>query len=194
MQRIAERVGRALERQGLLVCDCEHSYLPVDPKADGVLDNVLGASITSRIAVGPRAVQKVFTVQTVLPAAERDEQERVARASGFSLHAWVAAKAGERDTLGHLCRYVARPAVASARLAVTSAGAIRYALKTPYRNAAGFAASLDPPPRYWRAGRPTIGAAGVADHPRPSLPTRCRPRRQLRAFARTIACAETIVR
>lgn len=50
------------------------------------------------------------------------------------MHAAVAAAAGERAKLEHLRRYVARPAVASARQAVTAAGAIRYTLKTPYRD------------------------------------------------------------
>ena len=51
-------------------------------------------SCTYRIAVGPQAGRKVFSLQT-LPA--RDPQDQCAdsggKAAGFSLHAGVAAKA-----------------------------------------------------------------------------------------------------
>jgi hypothetical protein len=33
-----------------------------------------------------------------------------------------------------LCRYIARPAVATGRLALTAQGLVRYTLKTPYRD------------------------------------------------------------
>ena len=58
----------------------------------------------------------------------------MAQASGFSLHAGVAAEAYERDKLERLCRYIARPAVASERLSRLPDGRIRYELKTPYRD------------------------------------------------------------
>jgi hypothetical protein len=65
VERVAERVGRALERQGLLARDGESSHLELDPDAGGPMDDLLGHSITYRVAVGPRAGQKVFTLQTV---------------------------------------------------------------------------------------------------------------------------------
>jgi len=52
--------------------------------------------------------------------------------AGFSLHAGVATKAHERDKLERLCRYIARPAVATKRLSMTRHGMVRYELKTPY--------------------------------------------------------------
>ncbi len=52
--------------------------------------------------------------------------------AGFSLHAGVATKAHERDKLERLCRYIARPAVATKRLSMTRNGAVRYELKIPY--------------------------------------------------------------
>jgi len=51
---IAERVGRVLERQGLLVRDCEESYLAIDPESEarpGGMSDLLGHSIAYRIAV-----------------------------------------------------------------------------------------------------------------------------------------------
>ena len=58
---IAQRVGRFLERQGLLERDAENSYLSGDAVEAGLLDQLLGHSITYRIAVGPHAGRKVFT-------------------------------------------------------------------------------------------------------------------------------------
>jgi hypothetical protein len=68
------------------------------------------------------------------PRGEPSGSDRVAQASGFSLHAGVAAGADQRGTLERLCRYIARPAVAIERLSLTAQGHIRYALKTPYRD------------------------------------------------------------
>jgi hypothetical protein len=56
------------------------------------------------------------------------------KVAGFSLHAGVSAKAGERDKLERLCRYIARPPISVHRLSLTQEGNIRYELKTPYRN------------------------------------------------------------
>ena len=60
---IAGRIGRALERRGLVERDLENAWLATDTQA-GPLDDLLGHSITYRIAVGPRAGQKLFTLQT----------------------------------------------------------------------------------------------------------------------------------
>ena len=48
---IAHRVGRFLERQGLLERDAENSYLSGGAVEGGLLDRLLGHSITYRIAV-----------------------------------------------------------------------------------------------------------------------------------------------
>lgn len=120
--------------RGVLVRDCENCYLALDPSDGAAIDDLLGHSITYRIAIGPREGQKVFTLQTVPPAEERSADDQVAQASGFSLHAGVAARGGERGKLEHLCRYLSRPAVSPERLALTPAGNICYALKTPYRD------------------------------------------------------------
>ena len=50
---ISERVGRAVERQGLLVRDVENSFLTLDPTEISGFDDLLGHSITYRIALGP---------------------------------------------------------------------------------------------------------------------------------------------
>jgi ribosomal protein S27E len=133
VHRLAQRIGRHLERQGLLQRDVENDYLTEDAFESDALTPLHSASITYRIALGPQQGRKVFTLQT-LPACEDDIRSTVGREAGFSLHAGVAARAHERDKVERLCRYVSRPPVAESRLSLTSNGDIRYRLKTPYRD------------------------------------------------------------
>jgi hypothetical protein len=49
---IAERIGRLLQRQGLLECDGEQRYLAAAAGEEGTLEPLLAHSITDRIAVG----------------------------------------------------------------------------------------------------------------------------------------------
>jgi hypothetical protein len=130
---LASRVGRFLERQGLLERDAENSYLAGDAMDEGSMDQLLGHSITYRIAVGPQAGRKVCTLQT-LPACDPEDRfgDTVGQMAGFSLHAGVAARANERKKLERLCRYISRPAVSEKRLSLTPNGNVRYQLKTPY--------------------------------------------------------------
>lgn len=129
---ISHRVARYLERQGILERDEENSYLQLDGMDEDPMQQLIGCSVSYRIAVGPQQGRKVFTLQT-LPAVEEDDRYvQVAKVSGFSLHAGVAAQAWERDKLERLCRYISRPALSEKRLSLTSAGYIRYKLKTPY--------------------------------------------------------------
>jgi hypothetical protein len=138
--QIVARIARHLERRGLLVRDAENSYLSAGPGGEAGLEALLGHSITYRIAVGPNEGRKAFTLQTLAPAPLAPAltapvgQERLAKHSGFSLHAGVAAAAHQREKVERLCRYIARPAVATTRLALTAQGQVRYTLKTPYRD------------------------------------------------------------
>jgi hypothetical protein len=130
---IAHRVGRFLERQGLLERDAENSYLASDAVDDDPMNQLLGHSITYRIAVGSQAGRKVFALQT-LPACDDPFDDGVGKVAGFSLHAGVAARADGCKKLGRLCRYISRPAVSEKRLSLTPNGSIRYQLKTPYKD------------------------------------------------------------
>ncbi|MHC4092902.1 MAG: transposase [Planctomycetota bacterium] len=130
---IARRVGRCLERQGWLTRDAENHYLASDAVDEDPMDPILGHAITYRIAVGPHQGRKVFTLQT-LPACGEPFDDPVSKVAGFSLHAGVAVRAGERQKLERLCRYIARPAVSEQRLSLTPSGNVRYQLKTPYRD------------------------------------------------------------
>jgi len=91
---IAYRVGRFLERQGWLerdADDCmdaggrathgvvaENCYLTAEAVDEDPMNPLLEYSITYRIAVGPQAGRKVFTLQT-LPAVDEPFEVRWAR-------------------------------------------------------------------------------------------------------------------
>lgn len=137
LYKISERTGRYLERAGLLARDMDQSYLTLDGLELDELQTVQAHSIHYRIAAGTWRGKKVFTLQTLPPKLENQgtvNKKLLAKCSGFSLHAGVAAKAHERAKLERLCRYIARPAVSSKRLSLTQHGKIQYALKTPYRD------------------------------------------------------------
>ena len=129
---LAHRIGRYLERRGLVERDAQNCYLAGDELEAGPMGQLLGCSISYRIAVGPQQGRKVFTLQT-LPACDEPFDDGVGKVAGFSLHAGVAAMADERKKLERLCRYIARPAVSEKRLSLTPNGNVRYQLKTPYR-------------------------------------------------------------
>jgi hypothetical protein len=95
----------------------------------------MGSSISYRVAVGPQQGQKAFMIRTICPLDRPDPGlERVAKANGFSLHAWVSCEGHQKDKRERLCRYIARPAVAIPRLSLSSTGQVVYTLKTPYRD------------------------------------------------------------
>ena len=133
VERVAERIGSVLERQGLLARDTENSYLELGPNAGGPLEDLIGHSITYRVAMGPRAGQKVFSLETV-PARADEPRRGVAQYAGFSLHAGIGVEAEQREKLERLTRYVSRPPVAIERLDLTAQGQVRYRLKTTYRD------------------------------------------------------------
>jgi hypothetical protein len=62
VEQIALRIGRTLEQHGLIERDIENPWLAADAEA-GPLDDLIGHSITYRIAVGPRAGQSSATAR-----------------------------------------------------------------------------------------------------------------------------------
>jgi Putative transposase len=85
------------------------------------MDDLIGHSITYRVALGPRARQKVFMLQTV-PAQKEELRKGVVHYAGFSLHASMGVEVDERETLDRLARYVSRQPVSVERLAPTAQG------------------------------------------------------------------------
>jgi len=102
-QKIAERVSRYLEKAGYLIRDAESEYLDLYSDEEDAMPGIVGASISYRLAFGPNAGKKALTLQT-LPSIDdsRLRDEQVSKRAGFSLHAGVACKAGQRKKLERL--------------------------------------------------------------------------------------------
>ena len=99
------------------------------------MPQLLGSSVSYRIALGPQQGRKAFMLQTLTPLTGPDPAtERVANRAGFSLHAGVSCEAHQRDKRERLCRYISRPPVAVKRLALNRHGKVVYTLKTPCRD------------------------------------------------------------
>jgi hypothetical protein len=109
------------------------SYLS-DIDADNALASLQAASCTYRIALGPRAGQKVLTLRTVPGGDEKTTVSLCADAHGFSLHAGVRCGAHQRKELERLCRYITRPAIANERLKRDDAGDVVLQLKSAWRD------------------------------------------------------------
>ncbi len=64
----------------------------LDPTEDtDAMPQILGSSISYRIAVGPQQGRKAFMIRTIRPLDRPDPGlKRVAKANGFSLHAGVS--------------------------------------------------------------------------------------------------------
>ncbi len=120
----------------MLEQDAESAWLDLDPTEDtDAMPQILGSSVSYRIAVGPQQGRKAFMIRTIRPLDRPDPGlERVAKANGFSLHAGVSCEGSQRSKRDRpggvpLCRYIARPAIAIPRLSLSSSGKVVYSLK-----------------------------------------------------------------
>jgi hypothetical protein len=154
LQRIARQLLRLWERRGM------------DGDDDAVLEDtpllaaLYAASIRGQTATGPRTGRGVQRLGDRIDPEdlEEDPQRLCVRAHGFSLHAGVSVPAGDRARLERLCRYVARPPVATERLSRLTDGRLLYRLKRRWRDGTTHVifepqellerlAALVPPPR-----------------------------------------------
>jgi len=97
VEQIAAGVGQVLERRGLIERDIENSWLAAGAEP-GPLDDLIGHSITYRIAVGPRAGQKLFTLQTVPPRLQGLEGDPNGAARAATPEATVPRRAATPDS------------------------------------------------------------------------------------------------
>ncbi|MDH3213289.1 MAG: transposase [Myxococcales bacterium] len=160
VSQVARRIARLLERRGL---GPEADPREADPLAEEqpLLAQLYGASVAGRIATGRRAGQRVVRMGDYIDPEDLPalQGERCASASGVSLHANVAVPARDRQRLERLCRYVARPPVATERLSRLEDGRLLYRLKHRWRDGTTHVvfepqelveklAALVPPPRF----------------------------------------------
>ena len=137
LHKIIGRLMKLLTRRGVLIEEEGSTYLADgDAEADEArtLRPLQAAASTYRIAFGPRAGQKVFTVQGAMPRDAAFTQALCAEVQGFSLHAAVRCDAHERKRLEQLCRYITRPALANERVQCNGAGQVVLKLKTAWRD------------------------------------------------------------
>src|SRR5262249_54280160 len=83
---------------------------------------------------GPRAGQKLLSLQSLPSAVRASAPELHVNAYGFSLRAAVRWRADQRKELEQLCRYITRPAIANERLKRNRAGQVVLQLKSPYKD------------------------------------------------------------
>jgi hypothetical protein len=142
LAKIITRTMRILTRLGALIEEPERTYL-AETDTDGAPRSLQAASCTYRIALGPRAGQKVLSLQSLPSVAKASAPELRVNAHGFSLHAAVRWRADQRAELEQLCRYITRPAIANERLKRNRAGQVVLQLKSPYKD--GTTHIEDPP-------------------------------------------------
>ena len=135
LSQIIQRIMKVLTRNGALIEEEGMSYL-AEMETDAALSPLQSAACTYRIALGPRAGQKVLTLKTISTQNTQPQENKkyCVNAHGFSLHAGVRCAMNQRKELEHLCRYITRPAIANERLALNSVGQVVLTLKTPYRD------------------------------------------------------------
>ncbi|MGA2264597.1 MAG: transposase [Acidobacteriota bacterium] len=134
-ERIHRRVARLMEKRGL--------GSQADPdEADGLrrdeplLAELYGASVSGRVATGPRAGMRITRV-----GDEVDPEDGAlpsgpccASVTGFSVHAGVCVPARDRLRLERLARYAGRPPLATERLSLLPDGRLLYRLKRRWRD------------------------------------------------------------
>ena len=133
LDKIIARLMKMLTLLGYLIEE-EGNVCIADMDADNPLASLQAASCTYRIALGPRAGQKVLSLRTVLGRDKTATAGLCADAHGFSLHAGVRCGTHQRKALERLCRYITRPAIANERLKKDAAGNVVLQLKSPWRD------------------------------------------------------------
>jgi hypothetical protein len=159
-ERIARRVVRLLERRGLGLDTTQEEADPL-AEEEPLLAQLYSDSVQGRISAGLRAGHYLSIAGFEPEPLQKKEMKgrRCANVSGFSLHVNVCIPAKARHQLENLCRYVARPAVATERLLVLKDGRVSYKLRHRWRNGATHVifepldlvaklAALIPPPRF----------------------------------------------
>ena len=134
VQTLRDRIVRLLRRRGLWPAPGEEGGAG-EHDDDSLLPFLSAASIQGRVALGPDAGRRIERLGHAPSDAPSFEPGALCAAiDGFSLHAQVQVEAGDRERLEHLCRYVARPPIATERLSLSSEGKVVYELRRPWRD------------------------------------------------------------
>ena len=142
--RLHRRITRYLERTDHLPRTPHGDELPQDEPDEPLLAQLGAASVLGRVASGQdsgRPVTRLGRRRQVQPLSLPDEL--CCEVDGFSLHARILVEAHERERLEHLCRYVARPPLATERLSLAPDGKVVYRLRRHWRDGTA-AVAFDP--------------------------------------------------
>jgi hypothetical protein len=106
-------------------------------QAPDLLATLCAASVSERIALGPKAGWRITHVGAGGPhlapvRVPPSEGTLLAEADGFNVHAGVFVPAYARGALERLCRYILRPPLARDRLTLGPDGRVFWELKRPY--------------------------------------------------------------
>ncbi len=134
LNQIIKRTMKLLTRLGYLIEEEGMTYMAETDDTDNAMSPLQSAACTYRIALGPRAGQKVLMMQLVPSFDAQDTPQLCVNQQGFSLHAAVRCAINQRHKLEKLCRYITRPAIANDRLKLNSAGDVVLQLKSSYRD------------------------------------------------------------
>lgn len=130
----AQRIGRQLAARDEE--EPHNSDEAVDPLAakNPVLASVYAASVQSRVPAGPRKGQSTDrqAASGWKAPGQKTSSRLCAVGHGLSLHAGVYVPGADRERLEHLCRYTARPPLATERLRELPDGRLRYELRHPF--------------------------------------------------------------
>jgi len=128
------RIVRYLQRRGRLARE-EHAEHDEPVPDEPLLALMSAASVEGRVALGPESGQPLTR-----RGRQRDRRplllpgELCCHLEGFLLHAKVAIEGHDRAGLERLCRYIARPAIASERLSIDADGRVVYRLRRARRD------------------------------------------------------------
>ena len=194
VQTSARRIIRLCTRHGLLDDTVADRLAEEEP----VLAALTAASVRRTVATGERAGQRLRrALQDPAPGVRTAPLCFASR--GFSLHAATRIAGPDRGGLERLCRYVARPALASGRLRLLDWQRLSFALKTPWSD------GTPPSPALADGTAGEAGGSGApAPVPSPALPRgpgppcpRPRPHRARQAGCRAgggLRCESSVLR
>jgi len=133
--RIHTQVERLLARRGHRPADPDEGIPPDVPLPfdSPTLATCYAASVQRRVGFGPPSGARRLGRLTNAPFAAFSGP-RCAALEGFTLHANTRVSARNRPALERLLRYMARPPMATERLAVNDAGRVTYKLRKPWND------------------------------------------------------------
>ena len=158
--RVHRRVTRLMEQRGLGP-QADPEEADTLRRDEPLLAELYSASITGRVATGPRAGKRIVRVgDEVDPEDAAMKSGRCcASVEGFSVHAGVCVPARDRIRLERLLRYASRPPLSTERLSLLPDGRLLYKLKRRWSDGTTHViyepmelmerlAALVPPPRF----------------------------------------------